>query len=274
MFLIEPERTNVDLHFRVFGVPVRVHPFFWLVALFSGAAPGITPKQTLIWMLALFVSILVHELGHAAAILYYGYRPWVTLYALGGLASYNPGYSSSYESYAGNSTRPSTQTVISLAGPVAGFLFAALVVGVLWVAGRDVEVRFGSTYLFTWAFGGISNEGLYFLLNSLMYVNVFWGLVNLLPVYPLDGGQISRELFLLGNQGRGIEWSLWLSFAVAVGMAIYALVALDQSVLMVMMFVYLAVNSYLALQQYRGRGGYGGGYGNYDDEGPDRDRGW
>ena len=38
---------------------------------------------------------------------------------------------------------------------------------------------------------------LFVLVWDLLFVNIFWGLVNLLPVFPLDGGQISRELFQL-----------------------------------------------------------------------------
>ena len=47
--------------------------------------------------------------------------------------------------------------------------------------------------------------------------------MNLLPVYPLDGGQIARELFTLGNPRNGIIQSLQLSVGAAVLVAAYAL---------------------------------------------------
>ena len=51
----------------------------------------------------------------------------------------------------------------------------------------------------------------------MLYVNIFWGLVNLLPVYPLDGGQIARELLELASPADGVRQSLWLSVIAAVG---------------------------------------------------------
>ena len=37
------------------------------------------------------------------------------------------------------------------------------------------------------------------IIGDLLQVNILWGLMNLLPIYPLDGGQIARELFTLSN---------------------------------------------------------------------------
>jgi Zn-dependent protease len=277
VLLAEPPRTNYDLHFRLLGIPVRVHPFFWLVALFSGAREGVTPKETFVWMVALFISIVIHEMGHAVAILYYGFRPWITLHWLGGLASHDPGYSDSYGSYAGPSTRPMTQIVISLAGPAAGFLFAGLVVALIFIAGAEVRFDLGGPYLFDWYFSDVGSRNLLYLLNDLIFINIFWGLINLLPVYPLDGGQVSRELFLLANPQRGIEWSLQLSIFAAIGMAVYAMLRFTQPIFVVMLFAFLAFASYQALMAYRGFGGRFGGFGGadrYDDDDSSRGRGW
>ncbi|MEX2139757.1 MAG: site-2 protease family protein [Pirellulales bacterium] len=277
MLLAEPPRTNYDLHFRVFGIPVRVHPFFWLIALLSGAREGVSPKETFIWMAALFVSILIHELGHAVAILFYGYRPWVTLHWLGGLASYDRGFSESYDSSDDRSTRPLPQIVISLAGPVAGFLFATVIVGLVFASGGAADFSLGGAYLFRWDLLGVTSANLGYLLDCLIFINLFWGLINLLPVYPLDGGQVSRELFLVANPRRGIEWSLQLSMAAAIAMAIYALLRFQQPFFVVILFGFLAFGSYQALAAYRGFGGQGGGYGGGrygDDDDSYRGRGW
>jgi len=84
---------------------------------------------------------------------------------------------------------------------------------------------------------------------DLLYVNIFWGILNLLPVYPLDGGQIAREVFTLGNPRAGITQSLQLSAGVAVLVAAYAL--LNQRFYMCLMFGYLAYASFQSLQMYR-----------------------
>jgi stage IV sporulation protein FB len=272
VLLAEPPRTNYDLHFRLFGVPVRVHPLFWLIALLSGAREGVPPKATFIWMAALFVSILIHEFGHAVAILYYGYRPWITLHMLGGLASYDRGFPGSTYSADDREHQPLTQIIIALAGPIAGFLFAGVIVGLIFAAGGATNFTLGGVYLFDWFLEGITSANLGYLLDSLIFINLFWGLINLLPVYPLDGGKVSRELLLTASPGRGIEWSLQLSMAAAIAMAIYALFAFEQAIFVVLMFGYLAFASYQALAAYRRFGGFGGG--TYGDDDDDRGRGW
>jgi stage IV sporulation protein FB len=277
VLLAEPPRTNYDLHFKVFGIPVRVHPFFWLIALFSGARGDLEPKKTFIWMGALFTSILIHELGHAVAILYYGFRPWITLHLLGGLASHDRGDSGSYYSDNDPETQPLMQIVISLGGPIAGFLFAGVIIGLIFAAGGAAEFELGGAYLFDWRLYDIASGNLRYLLDCLIFINIFWGLVNLLPVYPLDGGQISRELFLTANPSRGIEWSLQLSIAAAIAMSIYALFRLDEPYFIVVLFGFLAFSSYQALAAYRGFGGRAGGFGGErygDDDDSYRGRGW
>jgi Zn-dependent protease len=277
VLLAEPPRTSYDLHFKVFGIPVRVHPFFWLIALLSGAQGDIKPKETLIWMAALFVSILIHEFGHAVAILSYGYRPWITLHMLGGLASYDRGYPGSAYSPVDRDNQPLTQIVIALAGPIAGFLFAGMIVGSIFATGRAVDFTLGGDYLFEWSLEGITSNNLRYLLDRLIFINLFWGLINLLPVYPLDGGKVSRELLLTANSSRGIEWSLHLSMVAAIAIAIYAIIPPRQEIFVVLMFGYLAFASYQTLAAYRGFGGrYGGfegeSYG--DDDDANRGRGW
>ena len=60
-------------------------------------------------------------------------------------------------------------------------------------------------------------------LQSAVRQHHLWGLINLLPIYPLDGGQISRELFTLRESANGIIQSLQLSAGAAVLVAAYAL---------------------------------------------------
>jgi len=86
------------------------------------------------------------------------------------------------------------------------------------------------------------------LIFDLLYVNIFWGLVNLLPIYPLDGGHVARELFTLTNARRGIVQSLWLSVIAAGVMAAFGLSR--NSILVTFMFGYLAYASYQTLRAY------------------------
>lgn len=235
MFLGEPPATQADLHFRLFGFPVRVHPFFWLVTLLLGMRSPADPFETLIWVALVFVSILVHELGHAFVQRYYGGHPWITLYGFGGLASCNDCDRS-----------PRAQILISLAGPVAGFLLAGLVIIVLIALRRFRGFELGWipavwVPLETWQ--------LELAVRILLFVNIAWGLVNLLPIYPLDGGRIARELFTLRNARAGVVQSLQLSAGAAVLVAVYALT--QRLIFMAILFGFLAYGSFQALQNYR-----------------------
>jgi Zn-dependent protease len=76
----------------------------------------------------------------------------------------------------------------------------------------------------------------------LLYVNIWWGIINLLPVYPLDGGRVSRHLFLIHNSRAGVVRSLKLSAIVGSLVAAYAL--WGGSYYMCFMFAYLAYGSF------------------------------
>jgi membrane-associated protease RseP (regulator of RpoE activity) len=97
------------------------------------------------------------------------------------------------------------------------------------------------------------------LIVDLLYVNIFWGLVNLLPVYPLDGGQISQEVFQMVNPRDGLRQSLWLSVVVAAVVGVLAYLQWDQ-LFLALFFGYMAYTSYMTLSAYYGPGGGLGGF--------------
>jgi stage IV sporulation protein FB len=234
MLLGEPPATQADIHFRLFGFPVRVHPFFWLTTLllWLGFNKRADPLITLIWVVVVFISILIHELGHAIIQRYFGGHPWITLYGLGGLASCND-----------CDRRPRSQILISLAGPVAGFFLAAFVVAILFALQRFVRFELDWIPVIWKPFHSPSQQ---WAVIFLLYVNIAWGLVNLLPIYPLDGGQISRQLFLLWNSRTGTMQSLQLSAGAAVLVAAYALLRKD--FYLAVMFGFLAYGNFQAMQ--------------------------
>jgi stage IV sporulation protein FB len=242
----EPAPTPYDLNFSLFGIPVRVAPWFWLVALILGYQPK-DPGGLVSWVVALFVSILVHELGHAAVMRAYRFRPWIVLYGMGGLTCRDQGYA-----YRSKGNEPLGQTFISLAGPAAGFLLAGILLLVLMAAGYGKHIGFGAPLGVT-PHVSMSNLRVAVLLNQLFFISVAWGLVNLLPIYPLDGGQIAREIFLKLNPRDGIRLSLILSIVAAVAMAIFGYVQWEDKYA-ALLFAYFAFTSYAALQSYQGRG--------------------
>jgi stage IV sporulation protein FB len=232
----EPPRSQGDLNFVLFGIPVRVHPFFWLATLLlgptnQGAAPAV------IWIIAVFISILVHEFGHAGMMRAYGFYPWITLHGMGGLTSYDQG-----RTYGSKGAGPLGQVLITLAGPMAGFLLAGLLFGIIFLSGAFESLAFVNRFLGT-------HERLSSLVIDILYICVAWGVINLLPIYPLDGGQITREIMLVFSPREGIRYSLILSMFAAGMVAIFAASRLQQWYIAAM-FAYFAYSSYMMLQAY------------------------
>jgi stage IV sporulation protein FB len=243
MFLVEPPRTQYDVNFRLAGIPVRVHPLFWLITLVLGATHDTKPVDVLIWVVAVFISILVHEMGHALLIRYYGWRPRVILYSLGGLAAYEPTY---------HRTWP--QVAISFAGPAAGFLLAGLVAVIIALAGHRVWLNFENPFPLPLRFEGFNSTNMNRFVGDMFFVNIFWGLMNLLPIYPLDGGRISQEVLNHFNPANGMKQSLLISIFTAGGMAVVVYAKLGD-LYMAIFFVLFAVMNYQVLQQYNDRFG-------------------
>jgi Zn-dependent protease len=245
VLLAEPPRSPYDLNFVLFGIPVRVHPFFWLVCLLFGLSGSRSdPMSVLLWVIVVFVSILIHEMGHAIAIRAHGWQPSITLHGMGGLASYRP-----------TRRTASSEIAISLAGPAAGFLFAAFIVTLISAAGHAVRFDWRSLPGLPVQFEFFENRRTNLLIYYLLDVNIFWGLVNLLPVMPLDGSHVARELLEAQSPGNGLRRSLMVSLWVGAAMALYAVTRM-QSGYVALMFGFLAYNSYSALQSFgRGFGG-------------------
>jgi Zn-dependent protease len=234
---------------------VRVSPLFWLTAAIMGLGrEGTPPAEMLVWVAVVFVSVLVHELGHAFTQRRFGGQPWIVLHGIGGLALCDDCDRS-----------PRSQILISLAGPAAGFVLAALVIALVRLSGH--VIGFGWSEIPMEQAGISSARGFQIMrvivywetfpssatntvLHNILFVNIVWGLVNILPVYPLDGGRVAREVLTLRQPRRGIVLSLQVSIVVAGAMAVVGLLAW-QSIFTALLFGYLAFMNYQALQAYQ-----------------------
>jgi Zn-dependent protease len=142
---------------------------------------------------------------------------------------------------------------------VAGFLFALVVAGVVALSGHEVRPIWTAEWRLPVIWSPYETARANRVVFDLLFINIFWGLLNLLPIYPLDGGQISRELFGLADRSGGIRQSLYLSLLTAVAMAVVAFMKLHDQFL-AFFFGYLAYISYQGLQS-----GFGSprGWGDY-----------
>ena len=238
-----------------------MHPFFWLLSAILGwPLASQDPKLMLIWMAAVFVSILVHEMGHALVIRYYGWSPSVILYSFGGLATYNPGFRPVNSSYSRNGNTTLGQIAISFAGPAAGFLLALIVAASVIAAGYkldlDLVIRTEAPPEPDLPPGTLVRlyTPLAFLANALLWINIYWGILNLVPVYPLDGGKISREICLAVNSREGLKASMIISLIASGCVALYAF-KMGQPFLAIM----FAMFGFSTYQQLSGGNRYGGG---------------
>lgn len=209
--------------FSIFNIPVRVLPWFWITLALIGGVLGADTKQALfeilLFLLAGFISVLVHELGHALTAKYFGKQVEIVLQAFGGYAAYSGGAPLS---------RPKT-FMITAAGPAIQILLGLAVLG------------------FALRFDGLNPNAMHFL-QILYGISFVWAILNLLPVLPLDGGRLMESL--LGP--RRIRITLMISIAVAAGIALLALL-LTKSILLPIFMGMMAYESFKALQQVSGR---------------------
>ena len=151
--------------FRVLGVPVEISMTALLLVGFLALSAGRSGTQGLVAGLAAAVvligSILVHELGHALVAGRLGLRPRrIVLQGFGGFTEY------------GRPPSPSQGVITSVAGPLAGLALGGLLFALeLLLADRLPAHVLG-------------------LIGMGVGINVFWSLFNLLPIYPMDGGQL------------------------------------------------------------------------------------
>lgn len=261
MNLFEPQRTAYDWNFRLGDVPVRVNPWFWLTALVLGLVGndqgGIHVLTYLLsWVLVLFVSILVHEMGHIQMGRYYGSDGYIVLTGFVGLA-------------VGSNDLPERRQriAVSLAGPGAGFLFAGVIVLVLLLFNVDLALHYLALLVGIWhPVDSLPYHLVDHNIYRLLWFNLLWGLVNLLPIWPLDGGMVSREICQKYRDREGTRLSLRISLVVSAALAVVTLIEfltkkqlipylpLGSSLFLPIFFGIFAYGSYKLLQvvQYLG----------------------
>jgi Zn-dependent protease len=176
-------------------------------------------QYALIWIPILFVSILIHELAHAAMIGILGFgSSHVVLTGMGGVTINQ------------RRARPWQDLLISLAGPFSSFALALLS---YWIAKNVAIAR--------------TDRMLIELMPRLLWANAFWGIFNLIPVPPLDGGHATREFFrMFLNERTAFVVSIWIAMIVGGGV-----VGLSLYKGQFFIAIYIAWFVYMAFQQWQ-----------------------
>lgn len=242
MLLAEPQPTPVDLHFSLAEVPVRISGWFWVGAALLGwgqchALAGGDQRELLrllvAWAAVVFFSILVHEMGHALAWRAFGRPARIVLYHLGGLTI--------SQNWGRRSLSPGRQVAVSAAGPLLQLVLAVAIVVVLRAGGYSAPFPIESLALRFGLYDGRLIPSLLVerIVAFALSVNVFWPLFNLLPVPPLDGGQIVREGLAWAGVPSAARIALALGAASGCAVGLWAMSA-GQTYLAILFFMLAA----------------------------------
>lgn len=204
------------IRFSLFGFPIAIHWMFWVTAVFLSGRPfASTPgdfRYLLAFVLAALISIILHELGHAFLQRRYGGRVQIMLVAFGGLAISDRGF-----------TRQQ-HIKISLAGPIPQIIIGVLALKLLKMSSGDAQFIVD-------------------FLRSFAWVSIIWGIFNLFPIYPMDGGKVLFHF--LGPRLEKVTYIVGI-----VGAAALALWALSRGSTFSTLF--LGMMAYENYQRYRG----------------------
>ncbi|MDA7509601.1 hypothetical protein N9046_06285 [Akkermansiaceae bacterium] len=217
------------------------------MGFFLGGGLAITSREDflmiLLWIIVLLVSILVHELGHAlTSRKMTGVTPSIKLWGMGGLA------------YSNTQLTQKQSFWVTWAGPLAGLGFFGLIVltcctvyGIAVGTDLTMFLLFPSTGINRETFTVLAemNDPVLYMLKDLLWVNFWWSLMNLLPVFPLDGGQIYASI----ERSPKKVWT--------VGMVTGALVAIAgffilHQIVIAILFGYFAFQNYKRLEHLKG----------------------
>ena len=212
----------------LFGIRVELHVTFLLLVVGLAVARGFStgdPRralETAVLLLAVFACVLLHELGHALAARRYGIRTRdIVLLPIGGIARLER-----------MPEKPSQEIVVALAGPAVNLALALLLIGVVTISHEHFAAL------------GLGGG----LVDSLLAVNVFMLLFNLIPAFPMDGGRVLRALLATRlPYARATRVAAGVGQALAVVFAVWGVFNANPMLLFVALFVFMAASEEYAL---------------------------
>jgi Zn-dependent protease len=224
-----PTGRSGSIHlFRFAGVDVFLHWSWFLIAVFeiqSRAGRYSSIAWNVAEYLALFLIVMLHEFGHALACRQVGGKAdRIVLWPLGGVAYVDP------------PPRPGATLWSIAAGPLVNVALLPILLALYWLSPTPE--------------GNQSLASLHQLLEAVCWIDGVLFVFNMLPIYPLDGGQILRSLlwFVLGR-GRSLLVATILGFVGVIGF--FALAIWRGSAWYGVLGVFMLMNCWGGLQHAR-----------------------
>jgi stage IV sporulation protein FB len=219
-FLAEPRQVKLDWRFTLFGAPVRVHPSFWLAAFLIH--PRAILWENAVWIAVVLVSLLAHEFGHWVVVRRTRGQARFVLHGFGELAVMEPGGSVS--------NHWKEQVRLHLAGPAANLALAGAAALAAHLSGVPLQADKAFLNVPLLSAGPASYGAV--VLGNLLFFNLIWAAVNLLPVFPLDGGRMMRAVLTGFPKAPDAHRHMLVSLGVVAVGAAAAINAMDLTALL------------------------------------------
>lgn len=221
---------------RLFDVPIFLHWSFAIVpiAVFFIWKDEGTEGKGLLWLslftLCLFLSILLHEYGHALTARRFGVKTKdIILLPIGGLARLTR-----------LPQKPSQELIVAIAGPMVNIAIAILLAPFTYFFWKKLEVT-------ALPLPEAITEDFTFFIPLLFGLNILLAFFNLIPAFPMDGGRILRALLSMKLSRVKATWiASILGQIIAAGMVIYAIWKARPSYTLIGAFIY-----FTARREYR-----------------------
>jgi len=206
---MQPSASPLDIRWRILGTGFCIQPSFWLMSLLfgyviliwggHGHAQASPITYLALWVVCTFVSVLLHELGHMTAARIFGQRSNIILSNMGGLTIGNFAALARWQ-----------RIVVSLAGPGIGFaVYFFLRFMEAQIMQRDHRILTNHELV---------ADGYRFLI----LMTLVWNLFQLIPIIPLDGGMVMREIVEWIFRRHGVTLAYALSLMVALSIIAYS----------------------------------------------------
>lgn len=210
----------------VLGIPVDVHATFLILLGWLALAPLVAGESVasalggVLLVLAVFATVVLHELAHAAVARRFGAETRrILLLPIGGVSSLEK-----------MPERPIEELLVAIAGPLVNITIAGALALVLSLSGEPLgapSVRFESTSF----------------LVTFLWINVSIAVLNLLPAFPMDGGRVLRALLSMSlGRDRATKMAAALGRGFALILAVVGFV-LQPMLMLIALFVWTAARA-------------------------------